>query len=72
MYNATVFDIRTSSFFFHFGYKKSLYGIVDLGAALTEIKYKKGVYYRIGLTHDRTVFVHVTISYYTIRKDKKC
>lgn len=28
-------------FFFHFGYKKSLYGIVDLGAALTEIKIQK-------------------------------
>ena len=41
VYNATVFDIRTSSFFFHFGYKKSLYGIVDLGAALTEIKIQK-------------------------------
>lgn len=54
-----------------FGYKKkSLYGIVDLGAALTKKKIQKGEYDRIGLTHERTVFMHVSISHYTTRKDK--
>lgn len=54
-----------------FGYKKkSLYGIVDLGAALSKIKIQKGVYDRIWLTHDRTIFMHVTLSHYTTRKEK--
>lgn len=61
-----VFDFRTS----FLDIKKKCIWNSRFGSYINKKKIQKGVYDRIGLTHERTVFMHVSISHYTTRKDK--